>query len=152
ALLVLDNFEQVLDASLEIVKLMNASPWLKALVTSREPLQVRGERRLIVPPLALPSLDGLPEPGRLADYSSVQLFVERAQALDPDFNLVPENFEDVAALCVGLEGLPLAIEIAASRVEQLSPAEMRSALAARLKLLKAETRDLPTRQRTLRGA
>lgn len=151
-LLVLDNFEQVLDASIEVVKLLEASPLLKVLITSREALQVRGERRFFVPPLAVPDLKQLTGLEELADYPSVELFLERAQAVAPDFALGEANAQDVAAICVGLEGLPLAIELAASRANRLSPAEMRSALTNRLKLLRVETRDLPIRQRTLKGA
>lgn len=151
-LLLLDNFEQVLDASRDVVKMMEASPWLKVLVTSREALQVRGERRFLVPPLAVPDLHRPPVLDEMMSYPSVELFVERAQAAAPEFALTEATAPDVAALCTGLEGLPLAIEIAASRANQFSPAEMRVGLANRLKLLKAVTRDLPTRQRTLLNA
>ena len=151
-LLVLDNFEQILDASTAVVMLMEASPWLKVMVTSREALRVRGERRFLVPPLVVPDLSRLTSIEELAGYPSVELFVERAQAVAPDFTVTEANAGDVAAVCAGLEGLPLAIELAAARANLLSPAEMRSALSSRLKLLAATTRDLPARQRTLRGA
>jgi predicted ATPase/DNA-binding XRE family transcriptional regulator len=162
-LLVLDNFEQVLDAASEVVKLMQASPWLKVLVTSREALHVRGERRLSVPPLGVPGpllfsgavgTDDRRRPllEALATYPSVKLFVERAQDVNPDFELTRENARDVAMVCAELEGLPLAIELAAARANHLSSREMRTALDNRLKLLKGEARDLPARHRTLRAA
>ena len=108
-LLLLDNFEQVLDAALAVVRLLEASPWLKVLVTSREALHVRGERRFPVPPLGLPDLQQLPALAELAGYPAVALFVERAQAVDPEFALTEENAADVAAVCIGLGGVPLAI-------------------------------------------
>jgi predicted ATPase/transcriptional regulator with XRE-family HTH domain len=162
-LLVLDNFEQVLDAAASIVKLLEASPWLKVLVTSREALHVRGEKRLPVHALGLPdralfSVSAGHPPlmlrplAALARYPSIQLFVERAQDVSPDFELTQENASDVAMLCVGLEGLPLAIELAAARVNHLSLAEMRTALADRLKLLTGGGQDLPARHRTLKSA
>ncbi len=167
-LLLLDNFEQVLDAASAIVKLMEASPWLKVIVTSREALHVRGERQLSVPPLGMPDPLLFSEPAMsalkgqapdipplveaLANYPSVKLFVERAQDVNPDFELTCENATDVAMLCVDLEGLPLAIELAAARANHLSPAEMRAALDNRLKLLTGGGRDLPARHRTLRAA
>lgn len=151
-LLLLDNFEQILDASTEVVSLLEACPWLKVMITSRAALQVRGERRFVVPPLALPDLHHPPDLAVLAGIPSVALFVERAQLVAPGFTLTVANAHDVAAVCVGLEGLPLAIEVAASRADQISLPEMRSALSSRLKLLRTETRDLPARHRTVRGA
>ncbi len=159
-LLVLDNFEQVLDAAASIVKLMEASPWLKMLVTSREALHVRGEKRLPVHTLGMPDQAFLSKiaPDRehtiasLARYPSIQLFVERAQDVSPDFELTHDNASDVAMLCIGLEGLPLAIELAAARANQLTIAEMRSALDNRLNLLTGGGQDLPARHRTLKNA
>lgn len=151
-LLLLDNFEQVLDAAAGIVKLLEASPWLKVLLTSREALHVRGERRFSVRPLGLPSLKRLPPVNALTDYPSVALFVERAAAVDTRFELMEENARDVAEVCVGLEGLPLAIELAATRARHLTPYQMRLALASRLKLSEDGGRDLPVRQRTLKSA
>jgi predicted ATPase len=151
-LLLLDNFEQVLDAASEVVELLEACPWLKVLVTSREALHVRGERRFPIAPLELPDMRQLPEFDALIHYPSVSLFIERAQATDPDFTLTQENARDVVAICVGLEGLPLAIEMAAARIRHLSPAEMRRALSNRLSLLTNGARDLPPRHRTLRNA
>jgi predicted ATPase len=151
-LLVLDNFEQVLDAAPHVVKLLEAGPWSKVLVTSREPLHVSGERRFPVPPLLLPDPKQLPPVEALADYSAIELFVERAQAVAPGFSLIERNSHDVAAVCVGLEGLPLAIELAAARANRLTPHQIRSALHSRLKLLTGGQRDLPARHRTLRAA
>ena len=155
-LLLLDNFEQVLDAAPAVVGLMQASPWMKVLVTSREALHVRGERRFSVPPLELPDLNLLAKPDPkavllLSQNPAVELFVERIQASSSDFALTGENIEDVAAICVSLDGLPLAIELAA-RAVMLSPQQIRASLDNRLKLLAHGARDLPLRQRTLRAA
>src|SRR5262249_30045501 len=142
-LLVLDNFEQVLDAAPGVVGLLARSPWLKVLVTSREALHVRGERRFHVPPLELPHLPNLPTLVGTVTVTStptvhavhtvqvlsanpaVALFVERAQEVVPDFDLTQENAADVAAVCVGLDGLPLAIELAAAQVDVLSARQMK---------------------------
>ena len=148
----LDNFEQVLDASIEVVKMMNASPWLKVLVTSREALQVRGERRLIVPPLPTPDKARHHVEETQASYPSVELFVEHAQAIVPSFELTAENAEEIAAICARLDGLPLAIELAAGQARHLSLTEMKLALGRPLTLLTGGGRDLPARQRTLRSA
>lgn len=151
-LLFLDNFEQILDAATAVVRLLEVSPWLKVLITSREALHVRGERRLNVLPLALPDPQHLNALEGLAAYPAVQLFVERAQAVTPDFELNQENAADVSAVCIGLEGVPLAIELAAARVRHFSPKELHAGLVSRLKLLTSGARDLPIRQRTLRNA
>lgn len=151
-LVILDNFEQVLDAASSLVTLMQASPWIKVLVTSREALHVRGERRFPVPPLTVPNPRDLPSMQVLARYSSVELFVERAQEVAPSFILDADNAEDVAALCAGLDGLPIAIELAASRANHLTPAGMRHGLGNPLELLTGGGRDLPARHRTIRGA
>ncbi len=151
-LLVLDNFEQVLDAASSLVTLMQASPWIKVLVTSREALHVRGERRFLVPPLAVPRPGEHPSVQVLAHYPSIELFVERAQEVAPGFILDADNAEDVATLCAGLDGLPIAIELAASRANHISPAAMRHGLGNRLELLTGGGRDVPARHRTIRGA
>jgi predicted ATPase len=164
-LLVLDNFEQVLDAAPGVVGLLARSPWLKVLVTSREALHVRGERRFHVPPLELSDLPtlvgtatgtaGKPTVHTMQVLSvnpAVALFVERARGVVPDFELTQENAADLAAVCVGLDGLPLAIELAAAQVDVLSARQMKEGLGSRLKLLTKGARDLPARQRTLQAA
>jgi predicted ATPase len=113
-LIVLDNFEHLLDAAPPLVELLEACPGLKALVTSRAALHVRGERLYAVPPLLLPDLTQLPATVSLARNPAVALFVERAQALLPEFRLTEQNAAAVAAICVRLDGLPLAIELAAT--------------------------------------
>jgi predicted ATPase/class 3 adenylate cyclase len=151
-LLLLDNFEQVLDAALAVEHLLSHAHGLKVIVTSRSVLSVYGEREYPVPPLQLP------EPGtaeildRLSRSEAVSLFMERARAVRPDFELVPENALAIADICSRVDGLPLAIELAAVRVNVLSPQAMLSRLDERLALLTSGPRSLPERQRTLRGA
>jgi predicted ATPase len=137
-LLVLDNFEQVVEGAQVVSSLLDAAPKLRVLVTSREPLHVAGEQELPVPPLELPSAE--------------DLFVQRATAVDPAFRVTEENAAAVAELCRRLDGLPLAIELAASRVKLLSPKEILERLEHRLELLTGGAVDLPARQRTLREA
>ena len=149
-LLVLDNFEQILDAGSLVVELLTSSAYLKILVTSRAPLQVRGEHELDVPPLAVPDSAQPPSAEALQEYPSVSLFVERAQAVRPDFALTPENSAAVAAICSRLDGLPLALELAAARVRLLPPEAMARRLEQRLPLLTGGARDLPARQQALR--
>ncbi len=153
-MLLLDNFEQVTAAAPALAELLRHCPELKLLVTSRETLQVSGENVFPVPPLALPegadrkqlSLE------QLARSEAVQLFVERAQAVKPDFRLTNDNAQAVAELCVRLDGLPLAIELATARLNLFSPQALVERLGNRLKLLRGGARDLPLRQQTLRGA
>jgi predicted ATPase len=145
-LLVLDNFEQVLDAADFVHGLLTAAPDVKVVVTSRGPLRVSGEHVFEVGPLALPT------PGRSRALSaSVQLFVERARAVKPDFELQPGNLADVERICVRLEGVPLAIELAAARIRILSPAALLERLDRQLALLVGGQRDLPPRQQALRA-
>lgn len=151
-LLVLDNFEQVLDASSDVVRLIQASPWLKVLTTSREALHVRGERRFQVPPLQLPTKTATPDLSGFYLSPAVELFVERARDVRRDFELTEQNMHDVAAICVELDGLPLAIELAAGRANMLSARQMRRVLSSRLKLSESGSRDMPARHKTLRGA
>lgn len=151
-LLLLDNFEHLLDAASEIVKLLEAGPWLKALITSREALNVRGERRFSVPPLATPARGQSYSSSALLSIPSVELFIDRAHSADSEFNLTDENAHDVAAVCAGLDGLPLAIELAAARAADLSMQELREAMATSLRLHTVGGRDLPPRQRTLKSA
>jgi predicted ATPase/class 3 adenylate cyclase len=147
-LLIADNFEQVLEAAPVVAALLDAAPRLRVLATSREPLHVRGEQELAVQPLDVPGPDA--RPAELERSEAVALFVQRAAAVDPSFGLTEESTSAVAELCRRLDGLPLAIELAASRVKLLSPAAMLERLEHRLELLTGGPIDLPTRQRTLR--
>jgi predicted ATPase/class 3 adenylate cyclase len=150
-LLLLDNFEQVLDAAPLVGRLLSACPKLKVLTTSRSVLRVYGEQEYPVPPLELPRPGRLPPIDRLSQYEAVRLFIERAKAAKPDFSVTDENAPAVAEICARLDGLPLAIELAAARIKLLTPAAMLQRLGSRLKLLGGGSRDLPERQRTLRG-
>ncbi|MEO8348388.1 MAG: tetratricopeptide repeat protein, partial [Acidobacteriota bacterium] len=151
-LLVLDNFEQLATAAPAVAELVAVASGIKVVVTSRSPLHVYGEQEFPVPPLALPDLDALPSLERLTQYESVALFLQQAQAVKPDFALTKENAPQIAEICARLDGLPLALELAAARVKLLSPAAMQSRLEKRLQLLTGGAVDLPARQRTLRGA
>jgi predicted ATPase/Tfp pilus assembly protein PilF len=151
-LLMLDNFEQVIDGAPLLAILLATCNQLTLLVTSRTRLHLRGEHALPVEPLALPDAVAAGTPDDLLRSASVVLFVERAQAVRPEFALAPENAVDVAAICRRLDGLPLAIELAAARVTLLSPPALLARLERRLPLLVGGARDLPARQRTLRDA
>ncbi|MGH2653800.1 MAG: adenylate/guanylate cyclase domain-containing protein [Actinomycetota bacterium] len=151
-LLVLDNFEQVVEAASVASDLLDAAPRLRILVTSREPLHIAGEQELAVPPMALPDAQETRGPDDLMQCESVALFVERAAAVDARFRLTESNLQAVAELCHRLDGLPLAIELAASRVKLLSPGAILDRLGRRLDLLTGGPVDLPARQRTLREA
>ena len=151
-LLVLDNFEHVLPAATVVSELLGASPGLTVLATSRAPLGLRGEHERPVPPLALPDRQHPPAADALSRFAAVALFVERAAAITPDFVLTDDNGPAVAEICHRLDGLPLAIELAAARVRLLSPQAMLARLERRLPLLTGGARDLPARQQTLRGA
>ncbi|MDP9367537.1 MAG: tetratricopeptide repeat protein [Chloroflexota bacterium] len=149
-LLVLDNLEQLLEAAPLVAELLEGAPRLKVLATSREPLHLRAEHELGVPPLTLPPLKPLPPPEDLLRYEAVALFVGRSQAVAPNFLLDGGNGAAVAEICVRLDGLPLAIELAAARSRTFSPAELLAQLSMRLPTLTGGYRDLPARQRTLR--
>ncbi|PYX29865.1 MAG: hypothetical protein DMG80_13610 [Acidobacteria bacterium] len=151
-LLVLDNFEQLLPAAPTVAELLAIGSDLKILVTSRAALHVYGEHEYPVPPLELPDTRSKPPIEVLSQYPAVALFVQRAVAAKPDFELNRENASAITEICARLDGLPLAIELAAARVKVLSPASMRTRLASRLQLLTGGARDLPQRQQTLRGA
>ena len=151
-LLVLDNFEQVLEGAQLVAQLLSACPGLKVLATSRIPLGLYGEKEYLVPPLSLPDPERLPSLERLTRYEAVRLFIERAQDARPDFSVTNDNAATVAEICARLDGLPLAIELAAARVKVLSPQKMLDRLSDRLKLLAKGARDLPERQRTLRAS
>jgi predicted ATPase/class 3 adenylate cyclase len=151
-LLVLDNFEQVLDAAPRVARWLQGAPGLKVLVTSRGPLRISGEHEFPVPPLALPSATELTTPETLMGFEAVALFVERAKSARPDFTLDSRNAPLVADIVARLDGLPLAIELAAARIRLLSVEGIRDRLGSRLGLLTGGARDLPERQRTLRSA
>jgi predicted ATPase/serine/threonine protein kinase len=151
-LLVLDNFEHLMQAAPTVAELLAAAPHLKILVTSRAALHVYGEQEFPVPPLALPDSKSTPSLAVLSKYPAVALFVQRAAAAKPDFELNAENARAVTEICSRLDGLPLAIELAAARVKVLSLSAMQTRLASRLQLLTGGARDLPQRQQTLRAA
>ena len=151
-LLLLDNFEQVMAAAEPVAELLQRCAELKVLVTSREALRVRGEHLLAVPPLAVPPVDDGPVSAEeVAGSEAVRLFLERAREARPDFALTDANAVAVAEISARLDGLPLAIELAAARLTLFSPDELRDRLRDRLELLGRGPRDLPARQRTLRG-
>lgn len=164
-LLVLDNFEQILVAAPIVANLLTYCRRLKILVTSRASLHLYGEQEFSVPPLALPGLDfgfqnidaDAPVPNQprldvkaLIEFAAIELFCQRVKAVKPDFALTPANAADVAKICIGLDGLPLAIELAAARIKYFSPSALLARMKQRLTLLTGGAHDLPARQRTLR--
>jgi predicted ATPase len=151
-LLLLDNFEHLVEAAPVVAELLVMGPNLKILVTSRAALHLYGEYEFPVPPLALPDPRSMPPVEVLLRFPAVALFVQRAAAARRDFALNRENAHAVIEICARLDGLPLAIELAAARVKVLSPSSMLTRLASRLQLLTGGARDLPQRQQTLRGA
>ena len=151
-LLVLDNFEQVIEAAPKVSRWLQGAPGLQVLVTSRGPLRISGEHEFPVPPLALPTENELATPETLMRFEAVALFVERAQAARPDFTLDSRAAPLVVDIVARLDGLPLAIELAAARIRLLSLEGIRDRLDSRLSLLTGGARDLPERQRTLRKA
>lgn len=151
-LLVLDNFEQVAGAAGLVSELLATAPLVAALVTSRSPLQLYGEHERAVAPLALPDLARLPVPEELTGIAAPRLFLERARAVRPDLALTAESAAAIAAICVRLDGLPLAIELAAARVRAFSPQALLERLRDPLAVLVGGPRDRSPRQQTLRGA
>jgi len=153
-LLILDNFEQVTGAAPHIGQLLAAAPGLKVLATSRVPLHLYGESEYAVPPLAtveeLRAAAGSPE--KLSQYEAVRLFIERAVAARSDFAVTNANAPAVAEICARLDGLPLALELAAARVKLLSPDQILARLEQNMGVLASAAQDLPERQRTMRGA
>ncbi len=148
-LLVLDNFEQLVSAAPVVADLLAAAPQLKIIISSRIALKVQGEREYPVPPLGTPQREATLE--EMAEYESVKLFVERARAAQPNFSLTKDNASVVTEICLRLDGLPLALELAAARVKLLSPQAILARLDDQLKLLTGGARDLPTRHQTLRN-
>jgi predicted ATPase/serine/threonine protein kinase/predicted transcriptional regulator len=151
-LLLIDNFEHLVGAAPMLAELLTLAPNLKLLVTSRAALHIYQEHEFPVPSLSLPDARSLPPLEALSRYSAISLFVQRAVAVKPDFKLTEENASAVAEICWRLDGLPLAIELAAARTKLLSPSAMRTRLASSLQLLTGGARDLPARQQTLRQA
>lgn len=149
-LLAIDNLEQVMAVAPELSDLLAHSPTLTMLITSREPLHIAGEHEFPVPAMSLPARDSTVD--ELLRSESAQLFVQRAQAVKPDFSITPDTAAVVADICIRLDGLPLAVELAASRVKVLSPQAIRARLVDRLALLNREGRDVPDRLRTMRDA
>jgi predicted ATPase/DNA-binding SARP family transcriptional activator len=150
-LLLLDNFEHVLDAAPLLATLLGACRSLKLLVTSRAPLRLRGEREVEVAPLAVPDLRQPANPDPRAQAAAVRLFVARVQDVRSDFRLTAENVASVNEICVRLDGLPLALELAARRVKVLFPQALLDRLRSRLQLLTGGAQDLPSRQQTMRA-
>ena len=150
-LLLLDNFEQVIAAGPILAEILAAAPGLKALVTSRAPLHVRGEHEFPVPPLQLPERSLPHSLERLLQNAAIRLFVERAQAAYPAFALSRENAADVVEIVRRLDGLPLAIELAAARIKMIPPRSILSRFESRLRLLTGGAKDLPPRQQTIRS-
>jgi predicted ATPase/class 3 adenylate cyclase len=151
-LLVVDNFEHVVEEAGALGAILRAAPRVTGLVTSRVVLRLPGEREFPVPPLALPDPARLPPVDALSQFEAVALFIDRARAVRPDFEVTNDSAPAVAGICARLDGLPLAIELAASRVRLLSPQEILARLEDRLALLTTGSPHLPERQRTLRGA
>ena len=151
-LLALDNFEQVVNAAPKLTQLLNAAPKIKIMVSSREVLRLRGEHDYPVPPLGLPETKRRQTAAVLAQYEAIALFVQHAQAANSSFILDEENASIVADICSRLDGLPLAIELAAARSRLLKPAMMLEKLQNKLDVLTSGARDLPRRQQTIRGA
>jgi predicted ATPase/DNA-binding CsgD family transcriptional regulator len=151
-LLLLDNFEQVLSAAPQLVELLSACPQLKLVVTSRAVLHVEGEYEFAVPPLVVPDMQHLPSHAVLSQVAAVALFVQRTQAVKPDFRLTEDNARTIAEICSRLEGLPLALELAAARIKLFAPPTLLTRLKRRLVVLTGGRQDVPARQRTLRNA
>lgn len=151
-LLVVDNFEQVIDAAPLMNELLSAAPRLKILVTSREELFIYGEQLYPLSPLNLPRGNFISLSKNLLDYSAIRLFVERVQAVNADFSLDETNAQQIYDICYYLDGLPLAIELASVRMREISLVDIHQQLAQRLDVLNRGPRDLPDRQRTMRGA
>src|SRR6266540_1225585 len=150
-LLLLDNFEQVLEAAPPLAELLSTASRLKLLVTSRENLHLRGEKDVVVAPLALPDRAALPPLDQLSHYAAVALFIQRALDARSDFQVTNANAAAVAEICYQLDGLPLAIELAAARVKLFAPEALLARLSSRLALLTGGPRDLPERQQTIRS-
>lgn len=151
-LLIIDNFEHVISDAMVVSELLSQCPNSKALVTSRMPLHIQGEQEFTVPPMVTPKWDGLSSFNDLVANESVSLFVQRAKAANPDFEITARNADTIAAICVRLDCLPLALELAAARIKLFSPESLLQRLSDRLNVLTGGPRDLPSRQQTMRNA
>jgi predicted ATPase len=151
-LLLLDNFEQILGAAPEIANLLESCPLTKILVTSRAPLHLRAEKELPIPPLRVPPHKDRYELEPLSQYSAVELFIQRCQAVKADFKVTHDNASAIAEICQQLDGLPLALELAAARIKLMPPKVLLSRLGHRFEILRGGTIDLPERQQTMYGA
>jgi len=150
-LLILDNFEQLIPGAAQISELLSAASGLKIVVTSRAHLRLSVDHEFVVPPLAVPSIETSESLEQLSDYPAVRLFVARARNVKPGFGLTVENASTVAEICRRLDGLPLAIELAAARIRLMSPATILERLEHQLTLLTGGPRDMPVRQQTMRA-
>jgi predicted ATPase len=150
-LIILDNFEHLLAAAPIVAEFLTVAPKLKIVATSRAPLHIYGEHEFPVPPLALPDFRSTSSLEELSENPAVALFLDRVEAVKASFELTQENAGAVAAICARLDGLPLAIELAAARIKLLSPSAMETRLESRLQLLTGGAKDLPERQQTLRA-
>ena len=150
-LLILDNFEQVVDAAGDVAAMLATCGNIKIMATSRESLRILGEREYLVPPLRLPDAHEHPKMEMLAQNEAIQLFVDRAESVKADFKITEDNAVAIAEICIRVDGLPLAIELAASRIKYLPATQLMGRLIESLALLKGGARDLPPRQRTLRS-
>ncbi|HXA42986.1 MAG TPA: adenylate/guanylate cyclase domain-containing protein [Candidatus Solibacter sp.] len=151
-LLVLDNFEQVIEAAPAVGEILRAAPEVKVIASSRAPLRVYGEQEFPVPPLGVPDTHKLPPLESLSQYAAVKLFIDRATSIKPDFQIDNENAPAIAEITELVDGLPLAVELAAARIRLLPPRQMLARLQTSLGELGGGSRDLPARQQTLRGA
>src|SRR6266568_680685 len=149
--LLLDHFEQIISAAPALADLLEVCPQLKLLVTSREVLRLRGEREFVVQPLPVPDLKQSADSETLSHYASVTLFTQRAQAVNPEFQVTDTNAHTIAAICARMDGLPLALELAAARLKHLSPQALLARLEHRLQVLTRGPRDVFERQQTLRN-
>jgi len=150
-LLLVDNFEHVLLAAPRLVELLTSCPGIKILVTSRAVLRIRGEHKFLVSPLALPDLNQLPAHESLLQYAAIELFMQRVWAIKPDFQLTPANVRPIAEICVKVDGLPLALELAAARIRLFSPQVLLARLEDQLRLLTYGASEVSERQQTLRN-